>query len=232
MNIAAYKTQLIVGGIIIAVGLIGWLIYFYFFTFSVLSVSPNASNFSTRTPIIELSTNQTLNSEQDITVDDGSTGIVASVVPFKKNLIVNLYQNIEADKEYTITLKNIRAGEKYSMDYIYTFTAKADSSLLSDKESKILLDRQDNKPEIVSDPVYAATPFSTDSYVVKSVLGATADGTGSVTLTATIFLTRSDMENGRDAAVASYKSDINDKLLAIPGYSADKYPIVYKIQEP
>jgi len=232
MNIAAYKKQLIIGGIILVVGIIAWIIYFYFFTFSVLSVSPNTSSFSTRTPIIELSTNQTLSSEQDITIDDGGTGIVASVVPFNKNLIINLYQNIEADKEYTVTLKNIRAGENYSMDYIYKFTPKADSSLLSDKEAEILLERQDNKPAIVGDPVHAATPFNTDSYVVKSTLAATADGSGTVTLSATIFLTDSDMESGRDAAVAKYKSQISDQLLTISGYSAEKYPIVYKIQEP
>ena len=232
MNILAYRKQLIIGGSLILLGVLGWLIYFYFFTFSVLSVSPDAGRFSTRTPIIELQTNQTLSKDQKITIDDGSTGIVASVVPFKKNLIINLYQNIEADKTYTITLKNITAGEKYLMDYTYTFTAKADSSLLSEKESQILLDRQDEKPAIVSDPVYAATPFSTNSYVVKSILGATADGKGSVTLSATIFLTRDDMAFGKDASVAKYTLEIKDRLTSITGYTAEKYPIVYKIQEP
>lgn len=232
MDFIKYKKQIIISAIIIVALVAMWSIYYYFFTFSVLSTSPSRDRVATASPIITLTTNRTI-SDAAISFDDGSSGIVASVKPFKNTVIINLYQNMEADKKYTIKISDLMSKDGYKMaSYTFIFTPKLDASLVNDAGQQIILDRQDNKPAIIDDPLISATPFSSDSYVVKSSLNSTPDGKGAVGLNATIFLTREDVVSGYDAAVEKYKAEIQDQLLKIQGYDAAKYQITYKIQDP
>jgi len=232
MDIARYKKPIIIISVTIAVTLVGWLIYFYFFTFSILSTSPSSDRVAIQSPVIKIETNKEI-SDKTIKFDDGGTGIVASVNRFNKTIIINLYQNMVSDKVYVITLQDISSTDGYVIDtYTYTFTPKNDDSLLSDEDKNIILERQDDKPAVINDPVANATPLSTDSYVIKSTLNATPDGKGSVSLVATIFLTREDMIAGRDTSVANYQADIATRLALIDGYTPEKYPITYIIQDP
>lgn len=232
MDIQRYKKPIIIAACIVIALVAAWLIYFYFFTFSVLSVSPSKTRFSTVSPIIKIETTRAI-SDKTITFDDGGTGIVASVKHTDKTIIVNLYQNMRADKEYTVTLKGIESKDGYRMQsFVYTFTPVNDPSLVSSEENKIILQRQDEKPSIVSDPVASATPITSDSYVVKSVMNATPDGKGSVSLVATIFITREEAEQGYQAAVDTHKAEIFEALSKIKEYSADAYPITFTIQGP
>src|SRR5690606_5519637 len=131
---------------------------------------------------------------------------------YNKDIVINLYQNLEANKEYKITLNNIQSQDGYVIDsYTYTFTPVNNPGLLTDEDRDIILDRQEKaKPDIMADPVYIATPFQSDSYVVKSSLNATPDGKGEVSIKATIFLTRTEASstNNRNSAVNKYKSQI------------------------
>jgi len=232
MDIARYKKPIIITTIIIAVALIGWLVYFYFFTFSILSTSPSSDRVAIQSPTIKIQTNRTI-SNTAIKFDDHGAGIVASVNHFNKTVVINLYQNMVSERTYTITLQDITSNDGYAIDtFTYTFIPKNDDSLLSDEDKNIILERQDDKPAVVNDPVANATPLSTDSYVIKSTLNATPDGKGSVSLVATIFLTREDMIAGRDASIATYQAEITARLALINGYTPEKYPITYIIQDP
>ena len=232
MDISKYKKTFIILGVIALVGLVAWLVIFRFATFSILSVTPSANKVSNLAPTIKILTNQTI-SDKPIEFDDGGTGIVASVKGSDRSVVINLYQNMVANKKYTITLKNITSvNGRVIPSYNYVFMPVSDSSLLTDEDTKVILERQDEKPEIIGDPVVQATPISRDSYVIKSVLEATPDGKGSVSLIATIYLTRDDMQRGYDASVNRYKDEISQTLSAIDGYSAEKYPITYTVQAP
>jgi len=231
-QLAQYKKPIIIVAIIGIVALISWLIYFYLIAFSILSVSPSKDRVATLSPTIQIQTTKNI-SDKSISFDDGGSGIVASVNHHDKVVVINLYQNMSVDQTYTITLKNIESTNGSVIEsFVYTFTPKDDPSLLSDTDTQVILERQQDKPSVVNDPVVNATPFSTDSYVVKSSLDATPDGKGSVSLVATLFPTREDYANGYDAAIAEYKKQITERLSDIDGFSIEKYPITYIIQGP
>lgn len=221
--------------IAVVIAVIAWLVYYFFFMFSVVSVRPNQNQVSTLAPVIVLSTNRDL-VDQPIEFSDGESGIVASVETYKKDLVINLYQNLESNKEYKITLKNIQSQDGYTIDlYTYTFTPVNNPDLLTDEDRDIILDRQEKaKPAIMADPVYMATPFQSDSYVVKSSLNATPDGKGEVSVKATIYLTRLEASttSNRNSAINKYKKQIIDRLKDIDGFSEEKYPITFTIQDP
>lgn len=231
MNIAANRKPLIVIIGLLVVALIGYLVYINFFTFSVTSTSPQNNRVSAKAPVIRIATNRTIK-DQPISFDDGGAGIIASIKFDKSTIIINLYQKLEVDKKYTITLKNIVSTDGYTISsYVYEFTPQDNDSYLSKEDTEIILNRQNQKGAILADPVLNATPITGDAYVIKSSLDATPNGTGTVSIKAYIYLTREDMSN-YDKAVADYKAQIERELSKIKGYSADKYKITYIIQAP
>lgn len=232
LDLSRYKKPIIIALIVLGVMTVGWLVYYYFFTFSVTSVTPQQGRVAIQSPILEIATNRTI-ADSEISIDDGGEGIVASAEPYGKSIIVNLFENMKADRQYTITLTGIKSTDGYSIDsFTYTFTPVDNAALLTPRDREIILQRQDVKPEILSDPVYNATPFYTDSYYVSSTLNATPDGKGSVSLQAVIFLSRDEAGAGRSAAVKKYTAAIEERLRGIEGFSADKYPVTYRVQEP
>lgn len=225
------KTLIATIFIIIVLGLLSWFIYYQFFTLRISSAKPTADKVSVSTPIITLTSNKDLSNE-NISFDDGGSGIVASVNVNGKTLIINLYQNMSSGTDYSIKIKDIGSKDgNYKIDeYTYSFKPVNDDSLLTPDDVRIILERQDQKkPSLMSDPVYVATPFYTSSYVVKSILSATPDGEGRVIIQATIYLTRQEASNSA-AVVNKYKTDILNRLKAIDGFSEDKYQIEYKVQ--
>jgi len=220
--------------ILLVITIISWLIYYNFFLFAVVSTRPNQNGVSTQAPIIVLKTNRTL-VDQPVTFDDSGSGIVSSVNVNGKDIVINLYQNLEVNTDYSITIKNIESDDGRIIEsYTYSFTPVNDPSLLNDEDRKIILDRQEqNKPNLMSDPVYIATPFQSDSYIVKSSLNATPDGKGSVSIIATIFLNRSEASpSNRSGAINKYRAQIMERLEKIDGFSKDKYQITFNVQEP
>lgn len=231
-DISQYKKPIIIAATVLGVLTVAWLVYYNFFTFSITSVTPEQTRVAIQSPIIEISTNRAI-SDSEIIVDDGGEGIVASVEPYGKSVIVNLFENMRADRQYTITLTGIKSTDGYSIDsYTYTFTPVDNAALLTPRDRQIILQRQDEKPELLNDPIYNATPFYTDSYYVSSTLNATPDGKGSVSLQVVIFLSPDEAGDARAAAVASYKTAVEKRLSEIEGFSKEKYPINYTVQEP
>lgn len=231
MDLASKKTPIIISIALLVVALVGYLVYVNFFTFSVKSTSPSSNRVSAKAPVLRIVTNRTI-SDKEITFDDGKTGIVASIERNEGTVIVNLYQKLIVDKKYTITLKNITSTDGYTISsYAYTFTPKDNDGYLSTEDNAIILNRQNQKGAILSDPVLNATPITGETFVIKSSLDATPNGTGIVSIKVYIYLTREDMSD-YEGSVAKYKTQVVNELAKIKGYSADKYKITYTIQTP
>ena len=231
MNLSSKRTPIIVIISLLVVALVGYLIYVNFFTFSVKSTSPNSGRVSAKAPVLRIVTNRTI-SDKEITFDDGKTGIVASIERNESTVVVNLYQKLIVDKKYTVTLKGITSTDGYTIpSYSYTFIPKDNDGYLSTEDNEIILNRQNQKGEILSDPVLNATPITGDGFIIKSSLDATPNGKGVVSIKVYIYLTRSDLDNYENS-VAKYKTRVTDELAKIKGYSADKYKITYTIQTP
>lgn len=228
------KNKIIIGlaVVVLVLAAIAWFVYYFFFSFMITSARPNTSRVSTLAPVIVLKTNRTL-SDQPIKFDDNEAGIVASVNVNGKDIIINLYQNLKQDSQYSIVLSDIQSNDGYSIEsYTYSFSPVNNPSYLTDEDRKIISDRQESqKPSLMSDPVYIATPFQSNSYIVKSTLNATPDGKGSISLQATIYLTRDETAKNRQASIDSYKKQILDRLKDIEGFSESKYPITFVVQE-
>jgi len=231
MNIAVNKKPIIIVAALVVIALVGYLVYFNFFTFNVKSTSPNSNSVSAKAPVLRIVTNRTI-SDKKIEIDDGSAGIVASVEHNDTTVVVNLYQKLEVDKKYTVTLKNITSTDGYTIpSYTYTFTPKDNDAYLSTEDNAIILNRQNQKGAILSDPVLNATPIEGEAFVIKSSLDATPNGKGTVSIRVYIYLNRDDMAN-YDSAVEKYKAQVAAELSKIKGYSADKYKITYTVQTP
>lgn len=234
MYIARFKTPLLIFGGIFILSVIGWLVYLFLFSFSVISTTPNQGTVSDQQPVFFINTTKQLADTKITATTEPASDIINSVVPDGKRVVVNLNQNLKTNTKYTVTLSTISSKNGQTIDsYSFSFTTVKDDSLLSKEARAIILERQQNqKPKIFNDPVLNILPISDDSFYAKGLVDATPDGEGVVRIEVTLYITPQEANRlGKDKAVEELRTRAAT-VLQQKGVDLSKYEVIYKVQGP
>ena len=225
-----YRRAIVTIFVLIIVAATGWVVYFNLFSFSIVSKSPEADRMALTQPIIRITFTQEV-SDEGLDVNISPRGVFSSAVPDGKSLIINLNNSLEAGEEYRVLLNAVRSKSGAEIkDYRYTFTPVDNPAFLNKEAIDILLHRQNQKPDILSDVALQKTPLTGDYYSVRSFLDATPDGGGVVRLEVTVFLSRGLIEEmGYANAVETFNAQAN-QAMKDAGIDIAKYEILYRVQ--
>lgn len=229
--LAQNKGTIITLVVAVVVAVAAWLVYFFLVSFSIVSISPAANRMAVTQPIIQIDFTKDISTDNlDITLSP--EGAISSIEPKGKSVIINLYDVLEAETEYTLTIHSIESvNGSVIKDYTHTFTPSDDLSLLTKEARDIILFRQNQKPAAMQDEAFNKTPITGDDFVVKSYLDAAPNDQAVVRLEVTIYLYRSLIEElgGYESAVNTVNAKAN-QAIKDAGLDIEKYDVEYKVQ--
>lgn len=229
--LAKYKRPIIIGGGILVVLIVGWVIYYNVFFFHITSISPNPDKVSYLSPRLvvdfnkELVNNTVQVSSKDITVNSTVQG---------KQLIINLPDNLKGDQTYTITVDSISSknGDTIKNHSILLKTV-LNSDSLTDADKKIILDKQQAaKSPIINDPIFSYLPYSTLDYSIDGALTNGDNIDKAITLTITITLSAADAKIDSAAATEQYHQEALSYLNSLKGVDINKYNVFVDVINP
>lgn len=223
------KQLLILGGTLVVLGVVGWFIY-NTVVFREIGTSPAKNHVSYLSPYFSIQFNHELkNQEVEVSI---SPNTVYEAVVHGSSLFI-YFDALTVDTFYTITLDEIAdtQGKKIT-NLQYSFMAQGiPYSELSSAEQNEIIKRQDSPTIENSDPIMTYLPYSTLNYNLKGVVvsgGDTSEGT--VQVDAEIILYNSDINTGKDSAVAKYKQEIKS-YFTTNNINPEEYIINYAITE-
>lgn len=213
--------------VVLVVCLIGIFIYTSTTAFKVVSVSPNTQSISYLTPQFIVNFNRDIDSNS---VSISSNNISVSQKVTGKELRIFLGSSLVPNASYSIVISSVSSVDHAVIkDYVLSFTAASETDSLSPEDQKLILDTQQaHKDTALKDKIFGYLPYYKDTYYLAAVIGS--DGQ-TITISATIFLSRSDMSN-KDGAINTAKKSIQGYLSTLSGIDISKYAITYSIQEP
>lgn len=227
-----YKTPLIIALVVIVLLCVGVYFYQNIYTFRVSSSTPSQNSVvSYQTPIISIDFTKEL-SEKDIQLDLPKE-LVTSYFVEKSTLNINIFSGLVANKEYDFVVKSVSSKDGMKLgEYTLHFSTNSSNTLSKDNENIVLERQNNNKPALLSDPVLQHVPYNTREYYIEPYLDSTSDGKGSVTLKITVYLSRDDINKGRDASIQRIQNTAKEYLASLDGVKLSNYSLVFKIQEP
>lgn len=241
MFIEFYKAhaRLINTVIVVSVlAVVGWIIYYFFFTFHITSITPNPSRASYLTPKLEVTFNR------DLVTDglkvEGEGVEVTSRVSDKNKLEISITSKRTIDRTYKIKLVSVKSvkGDEMRNNTI-TLAALASTASLTDADRDAILNQQqENKPDVLNDPISYLIPYSTLQYSIEPT--GSVDDKNKIVIKVIIFLSNADVKTNRQAAIDSAKQAAMEYLKngasfeaeEAQGVNPDNYTITYEIREP
>lgn len=218
-------------GSFLFIGVVAWVLIYTFVIFHVTAVEPSGSKVSIYQPRFTITFNKDLSSD-GLSVKIDNLQYETSI---KDNVLtIDVYTYMEADTPYTFTIESVHSKSGDILrNYKINFTASNDNSLISEEANKIILDRQDNKAGLLSDPIYSHIPHSTLDYTINARGGTdSSDDDNKTTIIITINLSAADVKSGRDAAVELYKQDAMEYLQSLSDIDLSSYIIEVNVIEP
>lgn len=200
--------------------------------FKLTGTTPDLNNtIATSTGTIKLNFNKKIDSSVGyVSKIEGDAEIINSISVEEKTILIKLKPLIK-DKKYSFVIKDIKSTDgKYISKIPINFTAKyvPYNKLSSDQKSLELSQTDKNNSK---DPILAIVPHQGDQFYLTSEYTSSEDGESIFVLNAQLFLYRSDLGSGRDAAIEKCKTKVRDYLKS-NGLNLDNYLVRYEITEP
>ncbi len=224
--------------IVLFLGLIAWLVYYFVFSFHITSITPNPSNASYLTPKLEVKFNRDLTTEELKVEGEGVE--VTSRISDTRTLEINIVSKRTIGENYKIKIVYLKSseGDEFKNHTINLAAVSSEASLTNSDREVILNNQQENKPDVLNDPISELIPYSTIQYAVDPTGRVSPDG--KIIISITIFLSNADVKIDRQGAIDSAKQSAlnflrNGVVLeasATQGVNPDNYVIEYEIREP
>lgn len=225
--------------VVVVLALIGWLVYYFVFTFHITSITPDPSRASYLTPKLELTFNRDLVSDGLKVEGEGVT--VTSRISGKNKLEINITSNRKIGTIYKITIVSLKSSNGDEMrNHIINLAAVSSQATLTDADrDAILNEQQENKPEVLNDPISYLIPYSTLQFSIEPT-SRVDNKTNKIIIKIIIFLSNADIKINRQAAIDSAKQSALHYLKngasfeseEPQGVNPDNYIIEYEIREP
>lgn len=200
-------------------------------TFRVISIVPNPSKIvATSTDKFEIKFNKKLAKIADYSKLISSSNIVIKNVSSSNDTLIINVGTIREFKEYKITIQNIVSESNQQINEInIKFNARYKSfNELTEEEQRIHLDSTDINA--IEDPIDQYLPHNELEYELSGMFIKSGNNSEYV-LFAKILLSKSDLGNNRDPAIARQKARILDYIKS-KNIDPDKYKIEYTIVDP
>jgi hypothetical protein len=224
--------------IFIILALVGWLIYYFVFTFHITSITPEPSRASYLTPKLEVTFNRDLVTEGLKVEGEGIE--ITSRVSGKNKLEINITSNRKIGTVYKIKIVSLKStGGDEIRNHTINLAALSSEASLTDSDRKIILDeQQDNKPQVLNDPISYLIPYSTLQFSIEPT--GQVDSKNKIVIKIIIFLSNADVKINRQAAIDSatlsalnyLKNGASLEAKEPQGVNPDNYTIKYEIREP
>lgn len=222
--------------IFIVLALIGWLVYYFVFTFHITSITPDPSRASYLTPKLEVTFNRDL-------VTDGlrveGEGIeLTSRISGKNKLEINITSKRKIGTVYKINIVSLKStgGDEIRNRSINLAALSSEASLTDADREAILNEQQDNKPQILNDPISSLIPYSTLQFSIEPTQEL---NNNKIVIRIIIFLSNADVKIDRQGAIDSAKNSAIEYLRNGAsfegdggGVNPDNYFIEYEVREP
>lgn len=222
-----FRQVSVIAGILIVI-LLGFLAYREFFTFYLKGTFPGTNRISYNSPFIELRFNKTPHNDYKISFSEDENYISSSEID-GKNIILYV-TNLEIDQSYTINLESVtETGGKSISGKSLSFTVQnIPFDQLSEREQEVALRLQNEKDNVLNDPIMSLVPYSTLEFNLGAVL---VDEEERPTLRAELLLTGADVRIDRQDAIERYKKAVTT-YLTDNDIDPKQYTIEYVIIEP
>lgn len=232
---------LIVAGLGVA-GVAIWLVFFYIINLSVLGINPNLNRVSYLSPYLDVSFNKTI-SLDSLELEDPDNIVSKTDNNDDKTLRINFLQALQHGKEYTLTIKSLSSDQDNSKlyNYVIRFTPLDNDTLITEDELNTILERQENKPVLTTDPMVDNTPYSTNEFYISAsekTYMDNHDGTGEykvIEIKVNLFPDRDKLNSNYNKTINDIKIKANtyiESILKTPVDKLDiaKYQITYVVQ--
>jgi len=227
--LAKYKGLLILA-LLLLVGWGAWLLY-QSMHFRIVGTDPATNKVSVIAPYLKIHFNREL-TESGLNVS-AEPNIIESYKVSGKTIDILLTQNLEADKEYTVTIASVTStnGETLT-NQVLRFTAKdIPFEDLPEEQQKAVVNAQSRFTEVQSDPILEHIPYGTLNFRLSPLFENDKDGNQILILEADILLSAADVRIDKAAAVNQYKAELRAYIRSLDLDPA-KYQIRYNIIEP
>jgi len=241
MFIDFYKQHArIINSIVIVslLALIGWLVYYFVFSFHITSITPNPSNASYLSPKLEVKFNRELTTDGLKVEGEGIE--ITSRISDKNTLEINLTSKRKIGETYKIKIIYLKStsGDEFKNHTIMLAAVSSEASLTDADRDAILNKQQENKPDVLNDRIAGLIPYSTLQYAIEPTGRVSSDG--KITIEIIIYLSNADVKINRQGAIDSAKQAALNYLregeagesTSPGGVNPDDYVIEYEIREP
>lgn len=216
------KKIIISWSLIILTAVIGYIIYYSFFTFHVTGVSPSPSKHSQHTPKIDITFNRPVKEFKTLQVLPTTA---AADMKIDGKTITIFYEQLPTDEPVTITMTGITSQQGDVIDYDLTIHPKEiDFDAVPKDQKEAMLEVQDRHTDANSDPIFQYVPHSNANYAIEAVRTDQDQETGEAryAIDITVTLSSADVRIDRDEAVTRYTKEAMDYLdtteLDLSGY--------------
>lgn len=221
--------------ILAALGLltyIGFSVYRHYFTFYMTGTSPGLSRIYTATPYMDVNFNKTLVEYEEFRITSVSPEILAKI-EFRDKTIRIYFENLQVDATYDLIFSPVRAEDGDEIvNLTLDFHARAGNfEQLPVAHQQYLLDRQDEQPATLTDPILQHLPHSTLSFELTALVTQNDEREDILVLEARLLLNAADVRIGADEAVEQYKSEVVEFIRSLD-LDPEDYTIRYQVVEP